>query len=618
MKHKLPASAPAKPQGGPAPHRPTSRQTGLSGSDAPKAASTSASPAVGLPARVGVSAKLPDAASKPETAAGRAASQPRAEAEGDQEAARKLREEIAKLQQVIAQRELAQKKKAAAGAGAGGQKAAAEQAAKPAAVPRPPSSTRALLNNNAVPRLQQAAPSVAAGAGDMAARPASKDPAAAQRLPVEKTSLPGSASPQATPAVPQSAADRERPQAAVSAAKSQPAAASQQANALAQAPRTAGQQPPPASTPAPISRASTATSCEAGRAQAASAAPAGQSSVPRPAAVSSPAGAAKPAGTAKEAAQPAPAKECLTVQAQPPQSQATAVPCAELAPGTSTARAVQGAASAKAGATASQALPQEGAVPAKALHAVTVPDKSQEGKPQASQASPQTPVQQAVPASTSAAGKAALPHAPRRHEARAAPMPGEPGMTAKQGRMPGTAAIPGVPLPVLAMNIGKAVGSPTGSGATPAYTMLTLTPLGTGSAWPVTPQKPDKPAAPASGQPSRAGERPGSDHPEASSAVAPASGQHSRTPQPNTASARPKADSPGRLGLMLSRSPQPDAGSARPKADSARQVSGLKPSTVPKPVPTRPVQLPGASTPRVNTPASGGRPVRGRVMTYAC
>ena len=255
-------------------------------------------------------------------------------------------------------------------------------------------------------------------------------------------------------------------------------------------------------------------------------------------------------------------------------------------------------------------------MPAKASHAVTVPDKSQKCKPQASQASPQTPVQQAVPASTSAAGKAALPHAPRRHEARAAPMPGEPGMTAKQGRTPG--AIPGVPLPVLATNGGKAVGSPTGSGATPAYTMLTLTPLGTGSAWPVMPQKPDKPAAPASGQPSRASERPGSDHPEASSAVAPASGQHSRTPQPNTASARLMADSTGKLGLMLSRGPRPDAGTARPKADGAKQVSGLKPSIVPKPAPTRPGQLPSASTPRVSTPASGGRPVRGRVMTYAC
>ena len=257
-------------------------------------------------------------------------------------------------------------------------------------------------------------------------------------------------------------------------------------------------------------------------------------------------------------------------------------------------------------------------MPAKVLHAVTVPNKSQEGKPQASQASEQTPVQQAVPASTSAAGKAALPHAPRRHEDRATPMPGEPGMAAKQGSTPGNAGILGVPLPVLVTNGGKALSSPTGSGATPAYTMLTLTPLGTGSAWPVTPQKPDKPAAPASGQPSRASERPGSGHPEASSAVAPASGQHSRNPKPNAASARPKADSTGKLGLMLSRSPPPDAVSARPKADSAKQVSGLKPSNVPKPVPTRPGQLPSTSTPQVNTPASGGRPARGRVMTYAC
>ena len=256
-------------------------------------------------------------------------------------------------------------------------------------------------------------------------------------------------------------------------------------------------------------------------------------------------------------------------------------------------------------------------MPAKASHAVTVPDKSQECKPQASQASPQTPVQQAVPASTSAAGKAALPHAPRRQENRAVPMPGEPVVTAKQGRMPG--AIPGVPLPVLATDGGKGpVGSPTGSGATPAYTMLTLTPLGTGSAWPVTPQKPDKPAAPASGQPSRASERPGSDRPKAPSAEASASGQPSRTPQLVANLAHPKADSTGKLGLMLSKSPRPDAGSARPKADSAKEVAGLKPATVPKPVPTRPGQLPGASTPRVSTPASGGRPVRGRVMTYAC
>ena len=620
MKQKLPASAPAKPQGGQAPHRPTSRPTGFSGSDTPRAASRSASPVVGLPAKVGVPARQPDAAGKPGTAAGRAASQPRAEAEGDQEAARKLREEISKLQQVIAQRELAQKKKTAAGAGAEGQKVA-ERAVKPAAVLGQPSSTPALPSNDAVPRKQQAAPSVAAGAGGMAARPASRGSAAAEKLPAEKASMPGSVSTPAVPAVSQPPNYRERPQAAVSAAKSQPAATSQQAKAPAQAPKTAAQQPPPASTPAPTSRAGTATSCLGGKAQAASAAPAGQPSLPRPAAVATSAGAAKPAGAAKEAAQPTPAKTCPPERAQPLKPQVTvetAVPRAQFAHGTSTARAVQGATLAKAGAAASQALPQEGAVPAKASSAVTVPDKSQEGKPQASQASPQTPVQQAVPASTSAAGKAALPHAPRRHEDGAAPMPGEPGMAAKQGRAPGTAVIPGVPLPVLATNGGKTVGSPTGSGATPAYTMLTLTPLGTGSAWPVTPQKPDKPAAPASGQLSRAGERPGPEHPEASSAVAPASGQHSRTPQPNTASARPKVDSTGKLGLMLSRSPRPDASSARPKADKAKQISGLQPSTVPKPASTRPGQLPDASTPRVNTPASGGRPVRGRVMTYAC
>ncbi len=72
----------------------------------------------------------------------------------------------------------------------------------------------------------------------------------------------------------------------------------------------------------------------------------------------------------------------------------------------------------------------------------------------------------------------------------------KPARTERLGSLPATGHLEAVPLPVQALEDNTRASSPSSSG-TPAYTMLTQTPLGTGSAWPAAaPDKADSQPAP--------------------------------------------------------------------------------------------------------------------------
>lgn len=82
--------------------------------------------------------------------------------------------------------------------------------------------------------------------------------------------------------------------------------------------------------------------------------------------------------------------------------------------------------------------------------------------------------------------------APDRVDSAAAPLRAgkgnyEPVSPEMQGSLPAMGHLPATPLPVLALEDNRRATSPSSSG-TPAYTMLTQTPLGTGSAWPAAAQ----------------------------------------------------------------------------------------------------------------------------------
>ena len=127
------------------------------------------------------------------------------------------------------------------------------------------------------------------------------------------------------------------------------------------------------------------------------------------------------------------------------------------------------------------------------------------------------------------------------------------------------------PLPVLALEDNTWTNPPSSSG-TPAYTMLTQTPLGTGSAWPATAQN------------------------KANSQPAPVLAQQRKTPHLTPTPDRQSEPTNGRAAAGAGEGSVPGSFKAGQRADAAGQT-------------------PRASSPYSRTPPSGHRAARGRVMT---
>ena len=144
--------------------------------------------------------------------------------------------------------------------------------------------------------------------------------------------------------------------------------------------------------------------------------------------------------------------------------------------------------------------------------------------------------------------------------------------TERQGSLPATGHVPAVLLPVQALEDSTWASSPSSS-ATPAYTMLTQTPLGTGSAWPAA--APDKAESQLANKPSQQRE------------TAQLRATPDRLSGPNSAITAPAANNKSVPGPVL-----------------AAQRAGAG------------VQTPQASGPQGRTPPSSGqRAARGRVIT---
>lgn len=616
MEGNLPASASGRPQQkasaqGAAAPKPAS----LSASMLRQPVSRSASPVSGLPLKKGGPAPLRQgqaagAAGQPKSGL---AKQSRPEAAGGKpEAITKLQSQIAEMQRVIEAKEQEAKRKAAAKAAAEGQRVI-EQSSKAAPAKSQPASAPAAPSAPAAQKPQAAAPagSISAPAQSLASF-AGKAAELGPHKPPHAPKLPGagrraaSATPKpASPAVHVQSAQREQSPAGGKTggtASVQPTPVPQQSVPQTQAPPSiaaplpstpalAGAPPKPA-TAAPVS-----TPPAAGVQEAPKAALKQPVLTPKVLATAP----AQPASITKEAAQVAPS----AVQAPTSQLEALASSTRSEAPGkhqpaksvlmaekdrlpaqaavpTAATSAAQSKASAMGQGPAVNGLALDAAAPAKPAPAAdTIAEKQHSKLAQAPQAAAQPPAKQPVPASSSASEKPAPIAAPPVQQppagcaTQAAKGAVLTATAAKQGDKPAAEHTPApsgpdkhAPLPAVQRDVSQSADAFISSD-TPAYTMLTLTPLGTGSAWPVSPQKPAKPT--------------------------PTSSQCIAVSQPTAASGSLHVTSSAELGKAASGAALSPAG--QPAGQAGRMRS------------------PDAFTPRAKTPTSEQRPARGRLIT---
>ena len=541
MKHKLPAGASAKPQQGPAARGKIASRSGTpSGTAQQRPTSRSASPGGGMPAKGAQASKPHQAAGKSASAGSAGAKQTAAAMNGQQKAAMELQRQIAELQREIELKQLVKQKKAAAKGTAEARipsdqasksppfaagskqpgstsaarsgaapKAAAEtrvasdralKAAPAAASSKQPSSTPAAPGAAAPQKQQSMTPSVGTSApAQSAAAPAGKAAAPSQKQPVDaaKRAASDTAPAPVKPPVPaarelqvQSSPPTARPSTEGTAEKQPTGNATQQAANSAEAgkrpepqssagsrtaqPTSTAALPKPHVATAPLEAAKPAKEFHTA---SASAAPAAQSSVALGPAAKKHMPSVKPSAPSQQR-QPAstPAENSAAPggpqPGRPEAKKSRDKPQASQVQSQGSEEPIQVKSVARIGASGAVAAPVK-AAPSVGASSNAEPGKLQSPEPSAAMESPPAP--KAVQGQTLAAPAS---------DPKSSKAPATPASTAGPGSAAAAGHIPALPLPVLTSDDSKAA-SMHSSGGTPHYTMLTRTPLGTGSAWPV-------------------------------------------------------------------------------------------------------------------------------------